>query len=181
MRFTKRGWTLLVVGFSVAIATPSGAKPGEPGEPAHGEGKGEHERRDHDRDDPRHGEKSKDDGGKREHGRSDDDRDAAKGGDDEKSAAERREFQHGLYERREKAIVEQLNRDRKEMTDDVREAIRLHWRHLARLVRIRELAIAAKEDAFIKRVESDIEREEKAFTTHLEKLRGKGAAEGGAR
>lgn len=177
MRFTKR-WTLLAVGFSVAIATPSGAKPGEPGEPAHGEGKGEHERRDRERE---HGEKSKDDGGRGERGRPDDDRDAARDRDDEKSAAEHREFRRGLYERREKAIVEELNRDRKEMTEDVRELIRLHWRHLARLVRIRELAIAAKEEAFTKRVESDIEREEKAFTARFEKLGAKGAAEGGAR
>ncbi len=180
MRFTRPGWAVLVVGLSMAVAAPSGAKPGEPGEPSHGEGKGEHERRDRDRDDRGRGDKERD-GGKGEHPRGDDDRDGAKDSDkdDEKSIVERREFRRGLFERREKAIVEELNRDRREMTEEVQAAIRLHWRHLARLLRIHELALAAKEDAFVKRAEADIDREEKAFTARLERLHTK--ADGGAR
>lgn len=187
MAVPRWAFVAFALGVSAAVVTPVGAKPGEPGAPGHDEGKDKRDParrdrdKDHDRDDKEHDDEDKDSKRRGMHGRSDDDIDAGRDKDDDKSAAEAKEFGRGLFGRRERAIVDALNRDRRALTDEGREAIRRHWRHLARLLRIRELAAAAKEDAFVARVERDIEREEKTFNARLEKLRGPAPEAGGAR
>jgi hypothetical protein len=191
-----RRWTVAAValGASVAVVMPAGARPGDPGAPAQDENKHEarHDHdRDHDKGDRDHDDMDRDARHHGPHGKSDDDRDADKDKDKDKdrdtdrkedrSAADAKEFRRGLFERRERAIVESLNRDRKALTDEARDAIGRHWRHLTRLLRIRELAAAAKEDDVVHRVEQDIAREEKAFTARLERVRGQAPEAGGAR
>jgi len=180
-------WTIvaLALGVSAAVVTPVGAKPGEPGAPGHDDDRREHPRRDrdkdHDKDDKGRDDADNDPKHRGMHGRPDDDRDAGRDKDDEKAASEAKDFRRGLFERRERAIVDALNRDRRALTGEVNEAIRRHWRHLARLLRIREMALAAKEAAIVERVQRDIDREDKAFSDRLEKLRGQVAEAGGAR
>ncbi|MGH7438941.1 MAG: hypothetical protein ACRENE_24910 [Polyangiaceae bacterium] len=169
----------LALAVSALVAVPSSAKPGDPG--SHAEDNGDHGKHDHDKHDQ---DKGHDDDHRDARVHDDHDRDgkAKEGDDDEKSAGERREFRRGLFERREKDIVDRLNHDRTVVSDEVKESIRVHWRHLARLVRIRELALAAKEDTLAKHVDQVIDREDKAFTARLDKLREKAsAADGGAR
>lgn len=187
MGFSRWALVALALGVSAAVVTPVGAKPGEPGGPGRDDDsdKRDHARRDrdkdHDKDDKEHDDADRDSGRRGRHGRSDDDRDSGRDKGDERPGLEAKEFRRGLFERRERAIVDALNRDRKALTDETREAIRVHWRHLARLVRIRELAAVAKEDAFVARVERDIDREEKSFNARLEKLHGQAPEAGGAR
>jgi hypothetical protein len=185
MRLKTLSTIALALGVSSLVAMPSIAKPGEPGEHAeeHGDhGKHDHEKGDHDKHD-----KDRDHDDDHRDGRGHDHEGKGKdkdGGDDDdqKSASEWREFRRGLFERREKDLVDRLNHDRISVSDEVRESVRVHWRRLARLARIRELALAAKEDALAKHVEEVIEREDKAFSTKLDKIRDKaGAGEGGAR
>jgi hypothetical protein len=167
---------------------PAGARPGDPGAPAQDENKHDARRdhdKDHDKGDRDHDDMDRDSRHHGSHGKSDDDREADKDRDtdrkEDRSAADAKEFRRGLFERRERAIVESLNRDRKALTDEARDAIGRHWRHLTRLLRIRELAAAAKEDDVVHRVEQDIAREEKAFTARLERVRGQAPEAGGAR
>lgn len=187
MGFPRWALIALALGVSAAAVTPVGAKPGEPGGSDRDDDgdRRDHARRDHDKDhdkdDKEHDDADRDSGRRSRHGKSDDERDGGKDKGDERLGLEAREFRRGLFERRERAIVDAFNRDRKALTDETREAIRLHWRHLARLVRIRELAAAAKEDAFVARVDRDIDREEKAFNARLEKLHGQAPEAGGAR
>jgi len=182
MRLKTLSTIVIALGLSAFVAMPSIAKPGDPGE--HAEDKGDHGKHDHEKGDHDKHDKDKDHDDDHREGRGHDHEGKGKDGgdDDEKSASERREFRRGLFERREKDLVDRLNHDRISVSDEVRESVRVHWRRLARLARIRELALVAKEDALAKHVEEVIEREDKAFSAKLDKLRDKaGAAEGGAR
>ncbi|WP_394831434.1 hypothetical protein LVJ94_33470 [Pendulispora rubella] len=108
-------------------------------------------------------------------GDDDDDDDIADGG---KPGAQRRTpaqllFRKGLWERRQKAIEALVHKAGKHLTDEERDLIRQHWVRLGMLMRIRELAQEAHDDAVIKRVDAAIEREEKRSEAKLEKLSAK--------
>ena len=65
------------------------------------------------------------------------------------------------------------------LTMQERQAMGMHWRHVMRLLRIRELADAAKDTASVQKVDALLERETKKFAAHLGAL-GE-AMDGGAR
>jgi hypothetical protein len=60
-----------------------------------------------------------------------------------------------------------------------RQAMGTHWRHVMRLLRIRELAEANKDAASVQKVDTLLERESKKFGAHLDELGD--ASDGGAR
>jgi len=91
---------------------------------------------------------------------------------------EQRSFRKVLWEHEEKEIEERVHKDGKRITDEEREIIKAHWRRVARLMRIRELAQQDKEEAIVKRVDAALERTEKGDRAKLETLNGKG--DGGA-
>lgn len=107
----------------------------------------------------------------------DDDDDATDGG---KGPAGRRtpaqlNWRKDVWERREKNIEERVHKHGKKLTDAEKDMIKKHWFTVSRLMRIRELAQDAKDDATVKRVDAALAKVEKNFDEKIEK------AEGGAK
>ena len=114
-------------------------------------------------------------------GKIDDDEDDGPAADGGKPVAGRRtpaqmNFRKELWERREKAIEAKAHKGGKRLTEEERDAIKKHWHHVSRLMRIRELAQEDKADAIVKRADAALEKEEKAFDAKLEKLNAKAGA-----
>ncbi|WP_394842088.1 hypothetical protein LZC95_34050 [Pendulispora brunnea] len=164
-----RSFRLAILGVmlatSMAFAQPEKGKGAPP--PGH-VGPGKHEKED--KGPPNKGEptsaKNADDD------EDDDIADGGKPGDHRRTPAQLT-FRRGLWERRQKAIEALVHKGGKHLTDDERDLIRQHWLRLGMLMRIRELAQEAHDDAVIKRVDAAIEREEKRSEAKLEKLSAK--------
>jgi hypothetical protein len=80
-----------------------------------------------------------------------------------------------VWQRREKEIDDRVHKHGKKLTDAEKDMIKKHWLTVSRLMRIRELAQDAKDDATVKRVDAALAKVEKGFDEKIEK------AEGGAK
>ncbi len=149
------------LGATLALAAPAGAKP--PGAPRADRGE--------DRDKPDKENTGKDDKDKGDKGKND------PAEVDREPSAEQKEYRRGVFERREKAIVAAL-RQNGPLNDAERDAIRAHWRHVTRLLRIREVAESLKDDVTVKRADALIAHAEQVCDGKLAKL---AAQTGGAK
>ncbi len=108
-----------------------------------------------------------------QHGHGHDDADDDDGDDDAGTAIDPQrtpaqvEFRQKLLEREHALVKELTNHPGRSVTRVDRQQIGVHWRHVMRLLRIRELAERAKDAAAMKRVDELIEREDKKFRARL--------------
>ena len=89
-----------------------------------------------------------------------------------------------LVRQRREAIEAAVKKNGKPLTQAQRQAIGMHWRHIMRLLRIREIAEDAKDSATMTRVDGLIARATKHFDDKFSKLTSDapaGAVDGGAK
>ena len=79
-------------------------------------------------------------------------------------------FRKNLITQREKAVNDAVGAH--PASQGQRQEIGLHWRHVMRLLRIRELAEQDKNDAAVKKVDALLTRAETKFTEKMTKLGG---------
>jgi hypothetical protein len=109
----------------------------------------------------------------------DDDNDSAPSGKPGRRTPAQLSFRKTVWERNEKAVEARAHKDGQHLSDAGKAAIQEHWLRVAKLLRIRELAEEDKQDAIVKRVDAQLEKEEKKIDGKLEKLQAK--ADGGAK
>ena len=113
---------------------------------------------------------------------SDDDDDAAAAPAIARTPAQAAKRQAIVSERRA-AIETAVHKNGKTLTPAERQAIGVHWRHVMRLLRIREIAEEAKDTATVTRVDALLDRASKHFEAKIAKLNDEAppSAAGGAK
>jgi hypothetical protein len=79
-------------------------------------------------------------------------------------------MRQAIVDKRTKAIGDIVHAGGKPVTASERQAIGLHWRHVMRLLRIRELAEADGDKAILTRVDAVLARESTKFDAKLTRL-----------
>jgi hypothetical protein len=166
MRFFVRALGALLLTSSVALAGPPddgkghGAGNGKGHGPGTGQGSGE--------GDGKGKGDGKGEGKRKEH--------ATDAGAAVKRTPEQNAFRQALLDKKHKLVSEIVHRNGKHTTKAEHNAVRTYWRHVTRLLRVRELAQEAKDDASVKRVDALLAKAEKNITTKLEKMNAEAPA-----
>ncbi len=141
--------------------------------------KGERDKGDHDKDDKGREDWHRDGGRHDEDSDDDDDRGEAPAPLSNLNRTQpQAEFHDKLVAVERRRLGEYALRVHRKLTFGERRAMGVHWRHVMRLERIRELAETAKDTATIAKVDALLAREEKRVTDRLAETE---TAEGGAR
>ncbi len=93
-----------------------------------------------------------------------------------KRTPEQEAFRKDLLDKKHKLVADIVHANGKRATKAEHNTVRRYWRHVTRLLRIRELAQDAKDDATVKKVDALLERAEANFTVKLKKQSEEAAA-----
>jgi hypothetical protein len=95
---------------------------------------------------------------------------------DVKRSAAQAQFRDQRVAKEQREMTEFARRVHRKLTMQERQAMGVHWRHVMRLIRIRELAEEDKDSASMAKVDALLEREGAKFSAKLESEGGDGGA-----